>query len=191
MISPIPTEKNIRDFWDAHPYGDHQVDSLKADYEAFSQRYDKFRYNREGHILRRRTAQHEIARVLKPNGRLMTVLDARRSLNYLVAIAVVRRIAVTMLYLIGAQPGGIVCGHLGNARREGLWRYLRMSNFIHRNTDGPENPYTKVYDLATVRADFPAFQRSAASRISCTRRRCRSRNSSRSRAFSGAWRYYI
>ena len=33
-----------------------------------------------------------------------------------------------------------------------------MSNFIHANTDGPFNPYSKVYDLATVKKDFPAFQ---------------------------------
>jgi hypothetical protein len=70
----------------------------------------------------------------------------------------VRRIAIVILYLIGARPGGIVGGHLANARREGLWQYLKMSNFIHRNTDGPENPYSKVYDLATVSADFPDFR---------------------------------
>jgi SAM-dependent methyltransferase len=109
------------------------------------------------HIPDVRTAQREIARVLKPDGRLIAMLYARRSLNYLVAIAVVRRIAVATLYMVGAKPGGIVGGHLANARREGLWRYLKMSNFIHRNTDGPENPYSKVYDLTTVRADFPDF----------------------------------
>jgi SAM-dependent methyltransferase len=245
--SSIPSEQDVREFWNAHPCGDHQVESLKADYEAFFKRYDEFRYSREGHILRRldaidfkgkrvleiglgqgadaeqiirrgaiwsgldltpesvervstrlrlrglpyerlecgsalaipfkdntfdivfshgvlhhipnvRQAQREIARVLKPNGRLIAMLYARRSLNYLVAIAVVRRLAIIPLYLVGAKPGGIVGGHLANARREGLWRYLKMSNFIHRNTDGPENPYAKVYDLATVRADFPDFQ---------------------------------
>ncbi len=247
VTSTMPSEQDIRDFWDAHPCGDHQVESLREDYEAFFQRYDKFRYSREGHILRRldaidfkgkrvleiglgqgadseqiirrgaiwsgldltpesvervstrlrlrglpygrlecgsalaipfadnsfdivfshgvlhhipdvRTAQREIARVLKPNGRLIAMLYARRSLNYLVAIAMVRRLAIVPLYLIGAKPGGIVGGHLANARREGLGRYLKMSNFIHRNTDGPENPYSKVYDLATVRADFADFQ---------------------------------
>jgi len=247
LKSEIPSEQDIRNFWDAHPCGDHQVESLKADYEAFFERYDKFRYSREGHILRRldaidfqgkrvleiglgqgadseqiirrgaiwsgldltpesiervsarlqlrglpyerlecgsalampfhnssfdivfshgvlhhipdvKAAQREIARVLKPGGRLIAMLYARRSLNYTVAISIVRRMAIVVLYAVGAQPGGIVGGHLANARRQGLWRYLKMSNFIHRNTDGPENPYSKVYDLATVRADFPDFQ---------------------------------
>ena len=245
--STIPSEQAIRDFWDSHPCGNHQVESLKADYEAFFQRYDEFRYSHEGHILRRldaidfkgkrvleiglgqgadseqiirrgaiwsgldltpesiervstrlrlrglpyerlecgsalaipfnddsfdmvfshgvlhhipdvKQAQREIARILKPNGRLVAMLYARRSLNYLVAISVVRRLALVTLYSVGAKPGGIVGGHLNNARREGLWRYLKMSNFIHRNTDGPENPYAKVYDLATVREDFPDFE---------------------------------
>ena len=51
--STIASEQAIRDFWYAHPCGDHQVESLKGDYEAFFERYDQFRYSREGHILRR------------------------------------------------------------------------------------------------------------------------------------------
>ena len=245
--SEAPSEKTIRDFWNAHPCGDHQVDSLREDYEEFFDRYDKFRYMREAHILRRldaldlkgkrlleiglgqgadaeqlirrgaiwsgldltpesikrvstrlrlrglpydrlecgsalampfsdnsfdmvfshgvlhhipdiKTAQREIARVLKPDGTLVAMLYARRSLNYLVAISIVRRIGLIGLYAVGAHPAGIVGQHLANARRDGLWRYLKMSNFIHRNTDGPESPYAKVYDLAAVREDFPDFE---------------------------------
>ncbi|HEX8816128.1 MAG TPA: class I SAM-dependent methyltransferase [Terriglobales bacterium] len=245
--SEIPNEQSIRDFWNAHPCGDHQVDSLKADYQAFFDRYDQYRYSREGHILRRldaidfkgkrvleiglgqgadaeqiirrgalwsgldltpesvervsarmrvrglaferiecgsalsmpfadhtfdivfshgvlhhipdiHTAQREIARVLKPNGRLIAMLYARRSLNYLVSISLIRRAALLGLYLTGAKSSGIVGGHLANARKEGLWNYLKMPNFIHRNTDGPDNPYAKVYDLDIVRKDFPDFE---------------------------------
>jgi len=223
------------------------VDSLKGDYEAFFDRYDKWRYRQEGHILRRldaidfkdkrvleiglgqgadaeqiirrgaiwsgldltpeavdrvsarlqlrglpydriacgsalanpyadnsfdmvfshgvlhhipdiKTAQREIARVLKPEGRLIAMLYARRSLNYLVSIAIVRRMGLVALYATGAKPSGIAAGHLANAKEQGLWRYLKMSNFVHRNTDGPENPYAKVYDLASVREDFPDFK---------------------------------
>ena len=242
----MTTEKEIRAFWDTHPCGEHQVESLKGDYELFFSAYDKMRYSHEGHILWRldtidlhqkrvleiglgqgaeseqiirrgalwsgvdltpesvarvsarlslrglpyerlecasalelpfsdnsfdlvfshgvlhhipdvKIAQREIARVLKPGGQLIAMLYARRSLNYLLSIAVLRRVAVVVLYLAGAQPGGRVGAHLANARNIGLRRYLSMSEFIHRNTDGPENPYSKIYDLATVRADFVDF----------------------------------
>ena len=103
------------------------------------------------------TAQREIARVLKSSGRLIMMVYARRSLNYQLAIKVIRRIALAACYLSQARPGGIVNAHLDNAHKVGLSKYLKMSNFIHRNTDGPLNPYSKVYDLATVRRDFPDF----------------------------------
>jgi hypothetical protein len=95
--------------------------------------------------------------VLKPGGRLIAMLYARRSLNYLLAISVVRRLSLAVLVLGRAKPGGIIGEHIAGAKRMGLREYLRMRNFIHRNTDGPLNPYSKVYDLATVHKDFPAF----------------------------------
>jgi SAM-dependent methyltransferase len=109
------------------------------------------------HIPNVRAAQREIARVLEPGGKLIVMLYARRSLNYLVSIAMVRRLALAILHLAGARPGGMIGGHLSNARKLGLRRYLAMRQFIHANTDGPENPYSKVYDRATVQADFPDF----------------------------------
>src|SRR5580658_4424223 len=36
------TEQTIREFWDTHPCGENQVESLNADHEAFFQRYDAF-----------------------------------------------------------------------------------------------------------------------------------------------------
>jgi hypothetical protein len=99
--------------------------------------------------------------VLKPGGRLIAMLYARRSLNYLLAISVVRRLSLAILFLgrpeAGGMVGGMIGGHIANAKRMGLREYLRMPNFIHGNTDGPFNPYSKVYDLATVKEDFPAF----------------------------------
>src|SRR5216684_7157071 len=47
------TEQTIREFWDAHPCGESQVESLCADHEAFFRRYDAFRYEKEAHILKR------------------------------------------------------------------------------------------------------------------------------------------
>lgn len=106
------------------------------------------------HIPDIQRAQKEIARVLKPDGELIIMLYAKWSLNYLVSIGFVRRAGLLALYATSRDPGGIFSQHLINPRELGLWRYLRMQNFIHRNTDGPLNPYSKVYDVAKVTRRF-------------------------------------
>jgi SAM-dependent methyltransferase len=105
------------------------------------------------------TAQTEIARILKPDGELIAMLYAKCSLNYFVSIGIIRRLALIALYPLRAFAPrlGLVGQHLMNAQNMGLFRYLRMENFIHRSTDGPLNPYSKVYDLAAVKRDFPSF----------------------------------
>jgi hypothetical protein len=62
------------------------------------------------------------------------------------------------VYCLGARPAGKVGQHVANARADGLINYLKMENFIHRNTDGPLNPYSKVYGLRQVREDFRDFE---------------------------------
>ena len=48
--------------------------------------------------------------------------------------------------------------HLENAERMGLRRYLEMDTFTHYNTDGPLNPFARVYSPAEVVSDFPDFR---------------------------------
>jgi len=103
-------------------------------------------------------AQRELRRVLRPDGELIVMVYARWSLNYLLSISLVRRFGLLALYATRRKPAGISGQHLANAREMGLWRYLAMDNFIHRNTDGPLNPYAKVYDLTAVKKDFPDFK---------------------------------
>lgn len=110
------------------------------------------------HVPEIHTAQKEIHRVLRSNGELIAMLYARWSLNYLLSIGVLRRLGLLGLYFLNKSPNGILGQHLANAREMGLLKYLRMDNFIHRNTDGPLNPYAKVYDLPTVERDFPKFR---------------------------------
>ena len=110
------------------------------------------------HIPEILTAQWEIARVLRPEGQLIAVVYAKRSLNYWVSIALLRRLALAALYPLKLNLGGKSGQHLRQARISGLRNYLHMHNFIHKNTDGPLNPYSKVYDVAEVRKDFPAFE---------------------------------
>ncbi|HEX4493316.1 MAG TPA: glycosyltransferase [Acidimicrobiia bacterium] len=106
-------------------------------------------------------AQREIRRVLRPDGELVVMMYARWSLNYLVAIGLIRRAA-----LLGAYPlvragvttrNPMVAAHVRNAKREGLLHYLRLRRFVHSNTDGPDNPFARVYDRRRLRDDFPDF----------------------------------
>ncbi len=110
------------------------------------------------HIPDIQTAQREIARVFKPTGELVVMVYARISLNYLVSISVARRLGLLSSWIIGLKLKSIYAHHLQIARREGIWTYLKISNFIHRNTDGPLNPYSKLYDRKALEKDFPDFK---------------------------------
>ncbi len=131
------------------PWGDSQFDTV-------------FSHGVLHHVPDIRAAQTEIHRVLRPGGTLVAMLYARRSLNYQVSIRVVRRAALALAYpLRGTRVTaneGMLHQHLQNAEHVGLRRYLRLDEFTHRNTDGPLNPYARVYSLSDVARDFPDFQ---------------------------------
>ena len=117
------------------------------------------------HVPDIKQAQSEIHRVLRPGGELVIMMYARWSLNYLVSIAVIRRAALLAAYpaakagvLKPSPDRGMLAAHLDNAMRMGLFRYLRLEEFTHHNTDGPANPYALVYDTARVAQDFPSFR---------------------------------
>ena len=117
------------------------------------------------HVPEIRQAQQEIHRVLRPGGELVVMLYSRWSLNYLVSIGIVRRIGLLTAYpldrlglLTERRTDGILGDHLANARRLGLFRYLRLREFTHHNTDGPANPYALVYDRKKIERDFPSFR---------------------------------
>jgi SAM-dependent methyltransferase len=110
------------------------------------------------HIPEIGAAQKEIARVLKPDGRLIAMLYAKWSLNYLLSISIARRVGLITMYALNLKPGGVYGDHVANARKMGLSRYLAMNNFIHVSTDGPFNPYSKVYGLSEIEEDFADFE---------------------------------
>ncbi len=114
------------------------------------------------HVPDIRRAQSEIHRVLRPGGQLVVMLYARRSLNYQVAIRGVRRAALLAAWPLRgtslATRSDMLAQHLANAERIGLRAYLSMDTFTHYNTDGPLNPYARVYSLDEVREDFPDFE---------------------------------
>jgi ubiquinone/menaquinone biosynthesis C-methylase UbiE len=117
------------------------------------------------HIPDIKQAQQEIHRVLRPGGELVMMVYARKSLNYMVSIAVIRRAAILVAYPLAragilktSSADAMLAAHLRNARRIGLSRYLRLKEFTHYNTDGPGNPYALVYDRGSLARDFPAFR---------------------------------
>ncbi len=104
-------------------------------------------------------AEKEIHRVLRPGGRLIVMLYARRSLNYQVSIRLVRRGALAAAWPLRHRlKSFLLAEHLRNAEREGLVSYLRLARFLHASTDGPSNPFSRVYGLADVERDFQSFQ---------------------------------
>jgi SAM-dependent methyltransferase len=112
------------------------------------------------HIPDIRTAQAEIHRVLKPGGTVVAMLYARKSLNFQVSIRIVRRAVLAAAYpLRNLLPfKGMLRDHLDNAQRVGLRHYLELETFTHRNTDGPLNPFARVYSPREVVRDFPDFE---------------------------------
>jgi SAM-dependent methyltransferase len=117
------------------------------------------------HVPGIKQAQKEIHRVLRPGGELVIMMYARWSLNYLVSIGLVRRAALLAAFplaragILKSIPAqGTLAAHLGNAETMGLFRYLRLDEFVHHNTDGPANPYALVYDRRRIMQDFPSFR---------------------------------
>lgn len=113
------------------------------------------------HIPDIRAAQAEIHRVLKPGGILVAMLYSRASLNYQVSIRLLRRCALTAAYPLRhtrpVRESALLREHLAGAERTGLRRYLAMEHFIHRSTDGPHNPYARVYSRREVAEQFSDF----------------------------------
>ncbi|WP_406832176.1 class I SAM-dependent methyltransferase [Pedococcus sp. KACC 23699] len=113
-------------------------------------------------------AQAEIHRVLRPGGALVAMLYARHSLNYQVSIRLVRRAALAAAYPLRHSGrlarAPMLRQHLDNAERVGLRHYLALDTFTHRSTDGPLNPFARVYSTQDARRDFPSFELVAASK---------------------------
>jgi SAM-dependent methyltransferase len=115
------------------------------------------------HIPEAAKAIAEIRRVLKPGGKLLVMVYNRTSINYVIEIMFVRKLGVWILSVPGATA---LFGWLGFPR-EKLERHAalrrqrgRMSDeeWVSRNTDGPDNPYSRVYSAAEAEKLLAAFE---------------------------------
>lgn len=99
----------------------------------------------------------EIDRVLRPGGELLIMLYNRSSINYQIEIRFLRKLVLRLLTL----PGVIPLFSLLGFPREKLQRHaqiyrqygrLSQQEWLNRNTDGPDNPYSMVYGKADAEA---------------------------------------
>jgi len=117
------------------------------------------------HTPRIERAVDEIRRILRPGGRVHLMLYHRDSFNYFVSIQLLRRLGAVLLL----APGGVRLAHRlsGEAeenlhlhrrrlRAQGLG-YLFSAEWLSRNTDGPNNPLSRVYSRRTARALLRGF----------------------------------
>jgi ubiquinone/menaquinone biosynthesis C-methylase UbiE len=118
------------------------------------------------HLPETERAVTEFHRVLKPGGTALVLVYHRNSLNYWFNIMVVRRVLAGLLLVPGAaravaaltgEQREVLDGHRRLLAEHGT-RYLRDTKlFLSNNTDGPDNPLSKVYTAADARRLFASF----------------------------------
>jgi SAM-dependent methyltransferase len=115
------------------------------------------------HIPDAERAVAEIRRVLKPGGELLVMFYNRTSINYAIEIMFLRNLLVQAL----ALPGAVAWLQRLGFPREKLERHAalrrlrgRMSDqeWLSRNTDGPDNPYSTVYGARQARELLQGFR---------------------------------
>jgi ubiquinone/menaquinone biosynthesis C-methylase UbiE len=108
-------------------------------------------------------AVSEIERVLKPGGKLLIMVYNRASINYKIEILIIRKILVRFLRL----PGMINLLSFLGFPKEKLKRHLEIfssnknmpeEEWLSRNTDGPDNPYSLVYNQNEIEKLLHAFE---------------------------------
>jgi len=97
----------------------------------------------------------EIHRVLKPTGKAVIMLYHKNSFNYYISIGIFRRIGLVLLLVfpflarlvskLTGESKERINRHRELIKKEG-WSYLKMKNFIHRSTDGPDNVFSSVWN---------------------------------------------
>lgn len=115
------------------------------------------------HIPNAQQAVSEIYRVLKPGGEILVMVYNRSSINYYIEIMLLRRIFVRLLSLPGVISALVAMG----LPRETLDRHRQLykargpmnkAEWVSRNTDGPDNPYSRVYSHSEIERELFMFE---------------------------------
>ncbi len=109
----------------------------------------------------------EIHRVLKPKAKAIIMLYNKDSFNYYVSIGMLRRFGLLSCLVFPGiskviskatgEPVERINKHLSNYKKSGS-SYLKMKNFIHKSTDGPDNVWTTVWNKKSVAKLFHKFK---------------------------------
>ena len=109
----------------------------------------------------------EIHRVLRPGGQAVIMLYHKSSFNYHVSIKLLRRMGLFLIFLfpflvkivskLTGEGVARIEKHIVNFKKSGLG-YLKMKNFIHKSTDGPDNVYSSVWTKKTSRKLLKDFE---------------------------------
>ena len=108
-------------------------------------------------------AMREIRRVLKHEGQVIAMVYNRTSVNYAIEIQLLRKLVVRLLSIPGLTEAFAAAGFPKDKlerHRDLARRISRMSpdEWLSRNTDGPDNPYSRVYDEKEAAALFTDFE---------------------------------
>jgi ubiquinone/menaquinone biosynthesis C-methylase UbiE len=113
-----------------------------------------------------KTIVAEIFRVLKPGGKAVVMLYHKSSYNYFISISILRRLGLLLLLplpflskfisKLTSESEERINRHKFHLKKEGL-PYLKMKNFIHRSTDGPDNIYASVWTAKEAKKLFKEF----------------------------------
>src|SRR5205085_534964 len=89
----------------------------------------------------------------------------RKSLNYLEILTIRRALAVALLVpgfarlaSRATRESNTIARHHRNLKRYGL-SYFSAREFLNHNTDGPDNPLSRVFSDSEARRLFGAFSR--------------------------------
>jgi SAM-dependent methyltransferase len=120
------------------------------------------------HIPAIEQAVAEIHRVLRAGSTALVMVYNRSSLNYRFSIAVLRRLGALALLLpdgqelahrLTGEPTDVLAAHRELLREHGLHYLTDLELFLNHNTDGPGNPYSRVYGRQEAAALFARFAR--------------------------------
>lgn len=108
----------------------------------------------------------EMRRVLRPGGTALVMVYNRSSLNYRVSIALLRRLGalaltvpggVSMAHRLTGEQPEVLEAHRALLREHGLRYVTDLELFLNHNTDGPGNPYSRVYGREEALRLFSGF----------------------------------